>query len=471
MQQSLGTYLKQARESRKLSLEEVSFLTKIKKHYLEALEEDTPDVLPSRVQGKGFLRLYADFLDLDEKRVITAWETPNFLMPTPDAPATIPDHPPIQPVPQEDLAPQTPESSELSSSSASPQPLEQYIHFGRPQDTTPAQPTVAESQTVFVEIGKTLQEHRQSLHLSLEEIEQYTNIRAHYLKALETGHLEGLPSPVQGRGMLSNYAKFLNLDHEALLLQFANGLQLRRTEQLSPQQRETKSNQNKSPSSQASNLLRKYLSLDFILTIVLIMGVFGIILFAAAQIASPNISSQTTAPPSISDVLLENTDQPVEASATPTVFTTGLAGLPLVEETETTGEETPIPEGSLPLQLYVIAKQRAFLRITADESIVFDGRTVPGNAYEFSAETQLELLTGNAAAVEVYFNQENMGSLGEDSQVASLLFTLDQGIITPTPRFTLMPTNTTQPSATITPTPLPTQTIAAPTPTVTPFIP
>ena len=35
----------------------------------------------------------------------------------------------------------------------------------------------------------------------------------------------GLPSPVQGRGMLKNYADFLGLESDTLLLTFADGLQ------------------------------------------------------------------------------------------------------------------------------------------------------------------------------------------------------------------------------------------------------
>lgn len=487
MQQTLGSYLKQTREERDLSIEEAAFLTKIKKHYLQALEDDDPSILPSRVQGKGFLRLYADFLNLDEKRVITAWEDPNLIVPVIQVhthkeegnTASIPTSAEEATPDSAKFAEPIPEQSPPKPAEDTQEDFQQYIHYDQQAEnvsqdkvtTQEAGQIPAESQNIFIGIGKTLQEHRQALHLSREEIEQYTNIRVHYLKALEKGQIESLPSPVQGRGMLSNYAKFLNINHEELLLKFADGLQLRRTEQLAPEQRETKTKQDKSPSSQAAILSKKYLSLDFILTIVLIIGVFGIILFAAAQIASPGLALETTAPPSISDVLLEETEAPPENTLTPTVMATGLVGLPIGEETVEPGEETPIPEGDLPLQLYVISKQRAFLRITADDEIVFDGRTTPGNAYEFSAENQLELLTGNAAALEVYFNQETLGSLGVESQVISLLFTLDQGFITPTPRFSPTPTSTLEPSATITPTPIPTQTIAVPTPTVTPFIP
>ena len=49
-----------------------------------------------------------------------------------------------------------------------------------------------------------------------------------YLQALEAGEFDHLPSSVQARGMLNNYAHFLDLDVDALLLTFAEGLQTQR---------------------------------------------------------------------------------------------------------------------------------------------------------------------------------------------------------------------------------------------------
>ena len=42
--------------------------------------------------------------------------------------------------------------------------------------------------------------------------------------------MDELPSTVQTRGMLSNYATFLDLDVDALLLRFADALQARHRE-------------------------------------------------------------------------------------------------------------------------------------------------------------------------------------------------------------------------------------------------
>jgi hypothetical protein len=123
-----------------------------------------------------------------------------------------------------------------------------------------------------------------------------------------------------------------------------------------------------------------------------------------------------------------------------------------------------IPTSFAPIQLNVIARERSFLRIIADSQVVFNGRTIPGNAYSFSANERAELITGNAAAIQVIFNQSDIGQLGLSGQVRNLIFIVD-GFQTPTPRFTMTSTAT----PTITPTQSPT--IVSPSATITPFIP
>jgi cytoskeleton protein RodZ len=62
---SVGTELKEARESRKITLEEVSKRTKIPTKYLEAIEEGHFDVFPSQTYAKGFIRAYAKVVGVD----------------------------------------------------------------------------------------------------------------------------------------------------------------------------------------------------------------------------------------------------------------------------------------------------------------------------------------------------------------------------------------------------------------------
>jgi cytoskeleton protein RodZ len=60
----VGAWLKSARESRGESLNDISQVTRIGKHYLEALEDGFSEKLPSSAYTRGFIRLYAAHLGL-----------------------------------------------------------------------------------------------------------------------------------------------------------------------------------------------------------------------------------------------------------------------------------------------------------------------------------------------------------------------------------------------------------------------
>lgn len=61
---SVGSLLRQLRESKAIALHDAAEATRISKNYLQALEEDRPDLLPSPVYLKGFVKTYAVWLGL-----------------------------------------------------------------------------------------------------------------------------------------------------------------------------------------------------------------------------------------------------------------------------------------------------------------------------------------------------------------------------------------------------------------------
>ncbi|HTA22992.1 MAG TPA: RodZ domain-containing protein [Terriglobales bacterium] len=67
---SFGVRLKQEREQRGITLEEISATTKIGTRMLVALEQDHFDQLPGGIFNKGFIRAYARCLGLDEDQTI-----------------------------------------------------------------------------------------------------------------------------------------------------------------------------------------------------------------------------------------------------------------------------------------------------------------------------------------------------------------------------------------------------------------
>jgi cytoskeletal protein RodZ len=72
--EGVGGILKDARERRGVTFEDIEDTTKIKKRYLMALELEEWDQMPGRVYAKGFLRTYARYLGLDEQSVCDLYE-------------------------------------------------------------------------------------------------------------------------------------------------------------------------------------------------------------------------------------------------------------------------------------------------------------------------------------------------------------------------------------------------------------
>ncbi|GAB4504531.1 MAG: hypothetical protein Fur0043_15250 [Anaerolineales bacterium] len=71
-------------------------------------------------------------------------------------------------------------------------------------------------------IGQRLKQGREYRHLTLEKAAEVTRIRLQYLQALEADDFSALPSPVQARGFLRNYADYLGLDLEQIIAELRN---------------------------------------------------------------------------------------------------------------------------------------------------------------------------------------------------------------------------------------------------------
>lgn len=407
MTESIGQQLRQARKARSLTLEDVAQATHMRVHYLQALESNDIEALPSMVQARGFLRSYAEFLELDAEPLLLAL------------------------------------SGEVSSEETLPalEPTPETIQdVGLSEDAPEA---------IFIEIGQKLKHQRELLGLSLEDVERHTHLRIHNLQALEAGRVDDLPSPVQARGMLSNYAVFLGLDPEPLLLRFADGLQARLTQkQLA--QRPSRPKSTRQPSRLPVSI-RRIFSGELLVGTIVIIFLIGFVVWAAVRIFTLQTDQGEPPPtaPSIAEVLLATqtaTTTPTQVPSTPTI--PAVVPPTVGVEEDNTDEEPPLPGPGESVLVYITVRQRAWVRVIVDDEVVLSGRVLPGNAYNFAGDERVELLTGNGAALQVFFNQQDQGPLGLYGEVVHRVFTIDS-IQTPTP--TITPTPTATPRATQTP--------------------
>jgi cytoskeletal protein RodZ len=72
--ETLGELLKRGRELKNISLRELAKKTKVREHFLKAIEEDKFELLPSPVYIKGFLTAYAKSIGLDSHDILLRYE-------------------------------------------------------------------------------------------------------------------------------------------------------------------------------------------------------------------------------------------------------------------------------------------------------------------------------------------------------------------------------------------------------------
>lgn len=532
MPESIGQRLKRAREARYLTLERASEETRIRTVFLQALESDDYSVIPSAAQGRGFLRNYAAYLDLDIDEMIAeiqrnAPAQSEVSGPLPQVNLVETDIPPLTESQIEKTAPrflswlgrrpkadvntesdstlrQAQDNAEAGHAGVTETKLEdeslpveteqaEVMEEAKPgliprlgsifqfrlkkkeseplsvaeekeqeiiAEVKPPQPTLP-ADVIFAEIGAQLRERRELISLTLEEVERHTHLRAVFLKALEEGAMDKLPSPVQMRGMLANYAEFLDLDTETIMLRFADVLQARRHEKYA----ETPREKIQTEVVASIPLLRTFIAGDLVFGLAMIAILAALAVWGFGRLVnSPDGQSdlaEATAP-SIVDVLgdvplptasLQSTFVAVDENVLPT----SAAGTDLLVTPETTGEAGPVN-----VTVSIFALERTFVRISVDARVVFEGRMAPRESKVFEAENQVVVLTGNASALRITYNGQDLGLMGGIGEVVSRVY-LVSGVVTPTA--TIPPTPTETPL--VTPTGTPTSTPTA-TPTVTP---
>lgn len=447
MSQPIGALLKQLRESQGIALETIAHKTHISLAYLQAIEAGDEESLPSKVHLRGFLRLYAHELGVDLDHLEVSIDQPfTVVNAPPDLIEFDVEYPqPESDIPQPEISPEQKQDTETK-----PEPSHD-VDFHASPSTTPEPETStetskpAESAQILKAIGTKIKQRRGLLSLSIKDIHDNIRIPEAHLESIEQGHFDQLPSPVQAKGMLVSYADFLNMDTDALLLEFTDALQLQRIEkQATPPKRGRRSARELSPTALR---LKNFFSLDLLVITTLFIAFAIFVIWGVNRILSngstPLAENEI---PAVSDILL--------ASDTPTpMLSPEQDPTEIIDEQEVEPVEEELPlftpvVSTDPITIILLPRQRLWVQVTVDDEMVFQGRLLPGNVYDYSGQEQIDILTGNAGALQILFNNQDIGSPGLIGRVASLSFT-ESGLVLPpptsTPAFTETPVTTPTP--------------------------
>lgn len=495
MYKDAGKILRDRREKKNLSLEKVSADLFIRITYLNAIENGRAEILPSPAQGRGFVRMYARYLKLNADDILQIWDSPDMgafaMETTPGASSAL----------STGSSTGTPTTEAKSSRFTKVRNWFPFKKDNRPSqesaDNSIATASDSPAQSIFNEIGATLRERRELLGLSYADAEKFTNVRADQLVLLEEGRFSELQSSVQARGILYNYANFLSLNVEEIILNFANALQLL----VAARNYRAARTENKPKPVKKAHKLAVFFTPDLFVGVTVIIGLIALAIYSAVTIPvyrnKENLratqqqefiyAAQTGTP-----VPTETKPAPVTAPTATTAFAgalineawediepfddtgmtsdgnegeTGDPNAPVVDENllEPTPTETQVAlDGTI--RIYIEANQRTYLKVSVDGNVIYNGRTEPGKTYPFSANQIIELETGNASAIRVQYNNRNLGIMGNVGEVKKIQFT-EGLVLTSTPVISPTPTETFEPTYTLQ------ADVATPTITITPYIP
>ena len=293
------------------------------------------------------------------------------------------------------------------------------------------------------EIGHILREARENKGLSLEDAQAHTRINARYLTALENGQYSALPTPVHVRGFLRNYARVLGLDPQPLLSRYAAGqgqdepLPVAEVREITPDnpliERQDQpffdpvnmevNGKNAIGASGSGGILQIVIIVALVIALALIANRFIPILFGRG--GGDNAVQEVS--DAVRDVVADVTGATATPTATPPATPTGESSI-VVDGTEqpiiSTGRNNPgvapSPSPTRPplpvtldeIRLSLDILERTWLEVTIDGSVVYSGIAKTNDTFDWTAQQEAKIVTGNAIGVYVTINDIALGTLG-----------------------------------------------------------
>ncbi len=260
----------------------------------------------------------------------------------------------------------------------------------------------------MAQLGDMFKTAREEQGLTLEEVEQACHIRRHLLEALEKENFDAFPSALVARGLIRNYAKYLNLDPiEALTLYDGKGVV--------PVKGQRKTPDGSIEFMDLSMAPRSMINWEFIFGVVL-----GFVIIAGLVYLYLNYNSviQTSVIP---------------ATPTKTPRATGISEdsallLPTVTQPPT-NTPTPVPPTNTPtpvvftgVNVELLLTQPSWIQILVDDEKTFEGVLQAGENPSWSGRQRVAIRAGNGGGVEVIVNGSSRGFMGAEGQVVDQIW-------------------------------------------------
>jgi cytoskeleton protein RodZ len=271
-------------------------------------------------------------------------------------------------------------------------------------------------------IGQILEKARKERGLTLDEVENATKIRKRYLSGLEREDFGVLPDAVYVQGFLKTYANYLGLDGEELSRELKDRRKPRRERTVTYGAPKTSDFDRPliNPGELAASGRRRTIPGTTILTLLAALlalaAVVGVLYYVGrgAQISGENPAPSPPSEEQAADGSKPEAGGAPEADKEPDKESGG--------DSEDDGAVEPQPD-TLTVVVSVEGSP-SWLSILADGNLRYEQIAQPGFSHTFEAQREISIRTGNAGAVGVEVNGQDLGKLGESGEVLTRDFTL-----------------------------------------------
>ena len=246
--------------------------------------------------------------------------------------------------------------------------------------------------------GENLRREREMRGVTLEEISSATCISTRFLEALETEQWDRLPGGVFNRGFIRAVARFLGLDQDALVAEYALATNDR------PEVAVWSDNPPRTPP------VAQIRTLPWLLALLLVAIVVGS--WFAYQEFAPSRAAWRAPVPEVPKASSPPAQSPV---ATPAAGTAG-------QSSASPGTAAAAAEPAL-LELKIDAANSTVVTVIADGKTLFDGRMNAGENRRFQAKYRFEVSARNSLGVLLEMNGQTMPPLGTPGEPGTLLLT------------------------------------------------
>lgn len=251
--------------------------------------------------------------------------------------------------------------------------------------------------------GEHLRREREMRGVSLGEISTATRIGVRFLEALENEQWDRLPGGVFNRGFIRAVARFLGLDEDGLVGEYA----------LLTHDNPEKAVWNTAATADraaAEKAARSHAWVWAFLAVLILTGLGGA--WAWREYGATHRTWRNPPPeppPALTPPPPGSTPEKIAATGAPDAAT-GAAG-------ENTAGGAAIATGSAAsnpemLELKVEATQATQVTVASDGKTVFDGRMKPGGAQRFKARERFDVSAGNSTAILMDLNGQTLAPPG-----------------------------------------------------------